>query len=311
MLQQIISKNFIASGKVAPLHGFLKRVITMRVVKTINELHEALQGALCNGLSSVGLVPTMGALHEGHASLVRRSIEENDVTVVSDFVNPTQFNDPKDLQHYPRDFEADEKLLAQVGADILFAPSVSEMYPERDTRVFSYPGIDDVMEGEYRQGHFNGVCQIVSKLFRAVSPTRAYFGEKDFQQIAVVRAMVSDLKLPVEVVACPVVRAADGLALSSRNQLLSEDERRVAADISRILFVSRDYALSHSVAQTFFFVVRSLNALRGLKVQYFDIVDARTLARVAKWDDAPAVQGCIAVFCGGRPVRLIDNVKYK
>lgn len=282
----------------------------MQLVKTIAALEAALASARAEG-RQVGLVPTMGALHEGHASLVRRSVEENDLTVVSVFVNPTQFNDPKDLDTYPRTPEADARLLESFGADIMFAPTPEEVYPEPDTRIFSYPPVTEVMEGPRRPGHFNGVCQVVSKLFMFVRPQRAYFGEKDFQQIAVIRAMEADLKLGVEIVACPIVRENDGLALSSRNALLTADERELAVNISRILFYSVAYASSHTVGETHDMVVAALNALEGLEVEYFEIVDAHTLQAVKDWDDAEEVQGCITVYCGHRPVRLIDNVKYK
>ena len=282
----------------------------MQLVKTIAALEAALASARAEG-RQVGLVPTMGALHEGHASLVRRSVEENDLTVVSVFVNPTQFNDPKDLETYPRTPEADARLLESFGADIMFAPTPEEVYPEPDTRIFSYPPVTEVMEGPRRPGHFNGVCQVVSKLFMFVRPQRAYFGEKDFQQIAVIRAMEADLQLGVEIVACPIVRENDGLALSSRNALLTADERELAVNISRILFYSIAYAHSHSVGETHDMVVAALNALEGLEVEYFEIVDAHTLQAVKDWDDAEEVQGCITVYCGHRPVRLIDNVKYK
>ncbi|MBQ9569616.1 MAG: pantoate--beta-alanine ligase [Alloprevotella sp.] len=282
----------------------------MQLVKTIAALEAALASARAEG-RQVGLVPTMGALHEGHASLVRRSVEENDLTVVSVFVNPTQFNDPKDLDTYPRTPEADARLLESFGADIMFAPTPEEVYPEPDTRIFSYPPVTEVMEGPRRPGHFNGVCQVVSKLFMFVRPQRAYFGEKDFQQIAVIRAMEADLKQGVQIVSCPIVRENDGLALSSRNALLTADERELAVNISRILFYSVAYASSHTVKETHATVVAALNALEGLEVEYFEIVDAHTLQAVKDWDDAEEVQGCITVYCGHRPVRLIDNVKYK
>lgn len=282
----------------------------MKVIHTIKELQTELDNARRAG-KSIGLVPTMGALHNGHASLVRRSVRENDVTVVSVFVNPTQFNDKSDLEKYPRTLEADVELLESIGADFAFAPSVAEMYPEEDTRVFSYPPTDTVMEGGFRPGHFNGVCQIVSKLFMAVEPTRAYFGEKDFQQIAVIRRMVEDKGFKLTIVACPIVRENVGLALSSRNSLLSQQERDLAVNISRVLFISRDYARNHTLAETKQWVVDTLNALDGLEVQYYEIVDAKSLQSVNDWNDAESIQGCITVFCGSIPVRLIDNVKYK
>lgn len=284
--------------------------IKMKVVNTVQELKAELAAFRSEG-KKIGLVPTMGALHAGHASLVGRSVKENDVTVVSVFVNPTQFNDKKDLETYPRTLEADCRLLESMGADIVFAPSAEEVYPEPDTRTFSYPPTDTVMEGAYRPGHFNGVCQIVSKLFGYVEPDRAYFGEKDFQQIAVVKAMVKDLKIPVEICPCKIVREADGLALSSRNSLLSADERKLAVNISKTLFASVDYAKSHTLEETKKFVVDTINSHDGLEVQYYEIVDGDSLRSLASWDDSDYIVGCITVFCGARPVRLIDNVKYK
>lgn len=282
----------------------------MQVITTKKELGAILDTARSQG-KTIGLVPTMGALHQGHASLVRRSVKENDVTVVSDFVNPTQFNDKNDLANYPRNLDADSQLLESLGTDIVFAPGVEEMYPEPDTRQFSYPPTDTVMEGKYRPGHFNGVCQIVSKLFYAVRPKRAYFGEKDFQQIAVIRAMVNDLKLDLQIVACPIVREADGLALSSRNSLLTPQERGIAVNISKYLFLSKDYMKDHSLAETHDYVVNHINAVEGLDVQYFEIVDGDTLRSLSAWDDSESVVGCVTVFCGHIPVRLIDNIRYK
>lgn len=282
----------------------------MEVIKTQKDLAKVLDQLRAEG-KTIGLVPTMGALHAGHASLVCRSVKENDITVVSVFVNPTQFNDKKDLENYPRDVVADEKLLQSLGATIAFVPEVTEMYPEPDTRHFSYPPIDTVMEGARRPGHFNGVCQIVSKLFYAVKPDKAYFGEKDFQQIAVIRAMVNDLKIPVEICPCPIVRQEDGLALSSRNALLNEDERKIALNISKTLKESVEYAAQHGVEETQKYVVETLNAIEGLEVQYFEIVDGISLQKVADWKDSNYIVGCITVFCGHIPVRLIDNIKYK
>ena len=281
---------------------------SMKVISSICQLRECLAQHRDEG-QSIGFVPTMGALHEGHASLVRRSVKENDITVVSVFLNPTQFNDPKDLERYPRTLEADCRLLEECGADITFAPSVEEIYPEPDTRQFSYPPTDSVMEGAMRPGHFNGVCQIVSKLLSYVEPDRLYLGEKDYQQIAVIRRMVEDLGFKVEIVPCPVVRQSDGLALSSRNALLSDDERVTAANIYRIMNESRSRGLT--VQQTHDWVVEGINSIDGLEVQYFSIVDGDSLADVASWDDAPSIVGCITVFCGKKPIRLIDHIRYK
>lgn len=280
----------------------------MNIVNKISELRLALDECRGRGCS-IGLVPTMGALHEGHASLVRRSVAENDVTVVSVFLNPTQFNDPKDLERYPRTLEADCELLEACGADIVFAPGVEEVYPEPDTRCFSYPPTDSVMEGAMRPGHFNGVCQIVSKLFSYVEPDKAYFGEKDYQQIAVIRRMVADLGFGLEIVPCPVIRQSDGLAMSSRNTLLSDEERQTAANIYRVLNESRTLGLS--VQQTHDYVVKEIDAIPMLEVQYFNIVDGDTLADVSSWDEAQSIVGCITVFCGEKPIRLIDHIRYK
>lgn len=280
----------------------------MKVVQTINELQAELSQQRTQG-KKIGLVPTMGALHEGHASLVKRCVANNDVTVVSVFVNPTQFNDKNDLIKYPRTLEADCRLLEGVGATYVFAPSVEEMYPQEDMRTFSYAPLDTVMEGVHRPGHFNGVCQIVSKLFEAVQPDRAYFGEKDFQQLAIIHRMVEQMRYPLEIVGCPIVREADGLALSSRNARLSIEERRQALQISQTLFRSTDYASEHSLAETKRFVEGAIAAADGLELEYFEIVDGRTLQTVDEWSESDYIVGCITVYCG--EVRLIDNIKYK
>lgn len=282
----------------------------MKVFSKIVDLQNALFDERKAG-KNVGLVPTMGALHEGHASLVRRSVKDNDVTVVSVFVNPTQFNDQGDLNRYPRTLEADCQLLESCGADYVLAPSVEEMYPTPDTRHFEYPPVSTVMEGAHRPGHFNGVCQVVSRLFYIVRPDKAYFGEKDWQQIAVVKAMVRHLQLPVQIVECPIVREDDGLAKSSRNALLAPDERKIAPAIYKALHDSLDYAKQHTLKETHDKVVSDINAVKGLEVEYFSIVDGDTLQEVAQWEDSPYVVGCITVYCGKTPIRLIDHIKYK
>lgn len=282
----------------------------MQVFHKIVELQNKLFEDRKNG-KSVGLVPTMGALHEGHASLVKKSVKDNDVTVVSVFVNPTQFNDPKDLSSYPRDIEADCKLLEEVGADYVFTPSVEEMYPTPDTRHFEFPPISTVMEGAHRPGHFNGVCQVVSRLFYITRPDKAYFGEKDWQQIAVVKAMVRSLNLNVKIVECPIIRDTDGLARSSRNALLSADEREIAPNIFKALKESIEYSKKHNINETHDYVVEKINSVNNLEVEYFEIVDGNTLQRVSDWNDSEYIVGCITVYCGKRPVRLIDHIKYK
>ncbi len=280
----------------------------MKIIHTIKDLQTELSELKAQG-KKVGLVPTMGALHAGHASLVKRSVNENDVTVVSVFVNPTQFNDKNDLVKYPRTLDADCKLLESCGATFVFAPSVEEIYPEPDTRQFSYAPLDTVMEGAFRPGHFNGVCQIVSKLFDIVKPHCAYFGEKDFQQLAIIREMVRQMKFDLKIVGCPIVREEDGLALSSRNARLSAEERENALNISQTLFKSRTFATTHSVSETQKMVEDAIAAAPGLRLEYFEIVDGNTLQKVGDWNDTSYVVGCITVFCG--EVRLIDNIKYK
>ena len=280
----------------------------MKLIQTVKELKAQLDVLRKEG-KQIGLVPTMGALHEGHSSLVRRAVAENDVVVVSDFVNPTQFNDQNDLIKYPRTLEADCALLEKEGAHIVFAPSVEEVYPEPDTRQFSYAPLDTVMEGKYRPGHFNGVCQIVSKLFMMVEPHRAYFGENDFQQLSIIREMVKQMQFPLQIVGCPIVRESDGLALSSRNARLSTEERQQALNISKTLFASVDFSKTHTVAETQAFVEESIAKADGLELEYFEMVDGLTLQKVNNWEDTDYIVGCITVYCG--EVRLIDNIKYK
>ena len=282
----------------------------MKVLSKIVDLQNELFEARKQG-QSIGLVPTMGALHEGHASLVRRSVKDNDITVVSVFVNPTQFNDKNDLKNYPRDLKADCNLLEECKADYVFAPEVEDMYPTPDTRQFEYPPVSTVMEGAHRPGHFNGVCQVVSRLFYIVRPDRAYFGEKDWQQIAVVKAMVRHLELKVKIVECPIVRDEDGLARSSRNTLLKPEERAIAPKIYESLNESVKFSKKHSLKETHDYVVDSINAVDGLEVEYFSIVDGNTLQDVEEWDSSNYIVGCITVYCGKTPIRLIDHIKYK
>ena len=289
-----------------PNYRNFKMKIFEKVVDLQNELFEVRRQG-----KTVGLVPTMGALHDGHASLVRQSVQQNDVTVVSVFLNPTQFNDKGDLDRYPRTLDADCKLLEACGADYVFAPSVSEMYPTPDTRHFEFPPQSTVMEGAKRPGHFNGVCQVVSRLFYITRPNRAYFGEKDWQQIAVVKRLVGFINMNIEIVECPIVRDEDGLAKSSRNSLLSADERAIAPNIYKVLKSSTNETGKMSVQQLHDKVVADINAIEGLEVEYFDIVDGNTLLPVQSWDDTPYVVGCITVYCGKTPIRLIDHIKYK
>ncbi|KAA6345934.1 Pantothenate synthetase [termite gut metagenome] len=280
----------------------------MKIIHLITDLQTTLSSLKIQN-KKIGFVPTMGALHEGHISLVRRSTEENDITVVSIFVNPTQFNDTNDLLKYPRTLEADCKLLEVAGVSVVFAPSIEEMYPQPDTRKFSYPPLDTFMEGAFRPGHFNGVCQIVSKLFDAVQPHRAYFGEKDFQQLAIIREMVRHLKYNIEIIGCPIVREESGLAMSSRNTRLSPSERKIAPGIYWTLSESHIYASNHSISQTYKFVENIIAAIPSMRLEYFKIINGENLQDVKDWNKASHIVGCIAVHCGEG--RLIDNITYK
>ena len=280
----------------------------MEIIHTISRLEEALQGYRREG-KTIGFVATMGALHEGHAALVKKCTANNDLCVVSLFVNPTQFNNKEDLQHYPRTPEEDSRLLESIGTDILFAPSEDEMYPAPDNRFFDFGLLDKVMEGRFRPGHFNGVAQIVSKLFTIVRPDNAYFGEKDFQQLAIVREMVKQLQLPVTIVAVPIVREPDGLAMSSRNARLTEQEKKNAAQIYRVLRESSQMTDTVTPARLTDWVIAQINSVPGLSVEYFEIVDGDSLQLISSWNDTGYIVGCIAVYCGA--VRLIDNIRYK
>ncbi len=280
----------------------------MKIVNSIQDLKHYLAEERQHN-KRIGFVPTMGALHNGHLSLVKRCVAENDICVVSIFVNPTQFNDKNDLATYPRTLDNDCTLLESAGCDYVFAPSESEMYPEPDTRTFDFGTVSAVMEGARRPGHFNGVAQIVSKLFYAVEPENAYFGEKDFQQIAVIRAMVKQLNLPVKINACPILREADGLALSSRNVRLTPQQRERAPLIAHTLMESVNFAKEKSVQEVISFVVNTVNADPVMRVEYYEIVNGYTMESIKDWSDADYVVGCITVYCG--EVRLIDNVRYK
>lgn len=280
----------------------------MKIVKTVAELQYLVEAAKKEG-KKVGFVPTMGALHHGHLSLVKQAVDSTDFVVVSVFVNPTQFNNPKDLEKYPRDLEKDAELLSSVNCELLFAPDVKEIYPEEDKRLFEFGDLDKVMEGRFRPGHFNGVAQVVSRLFDIVKPDKSFFGMKDFQQLAIIREMVRQLKINVELVACDIVREDDGLAMSSRNTLLNQDQRKNATVIARTLFDSCKFAPELKVDDVKSKVINTINAVDGFEVEYFDIVDGNTLQSIDNWSDTGYIVGCIAVFAG--EIRLIDNVTYK
>ena len=277
----------------------------MLVIKEIRDLKALIQAQKAAG-KTVGFVPTMGALHAGHRSLVEEAGKQSDFVVVSIFVNPTQFNDKSDLEKYPRTLEADVALLEPTPCQAIFAPEVATMYPEPDTRQFNFGELERVMEGKFRPGHFNGVAQVVSKLFEMVEPDKAFFGQKDFQQLVIVKAMVKQLTLPVEIIACPIIREASGLAMSSRNERLTKEQRENAAVIYKTLCEARNNAQSISVEELKSQVVEQLNTNPFLETEYFEIVDDVELKPVQQWTDPVNKVACVAVFCG--EVRLIDNL---
>lgn len=287
----------------------MQKNLTMKVIRKADELRAWSAEQRAVGLT-LGFVPTMGALHDGHLSLVARARENNDAVAVSVFVNPTQFNNPDDLKTYPRTEEADLAKLKAAGVDVAFVPTVEEMYPEPDTRVFELGPVAEVMEGKMRPGHFNGVAQVVSRLFVMVNPTHAYFGEKDFQQIAVIRKMV-ELEGGfggLQIVDVPIKREADGLAMSSRNVRLSPELRAVAPGIYKALQAGVEYARNHSVEETTEYVVNQINTIDGLETEYFQIVDGKTCQPISDWSESEMPVGCVTVFAGD--VRLIDNIKF-
>ena len=279
----------------------------MEIFQTKDELQDKIARLKREGYS-IGFVPTMGALHEGHISLVEYCNKENDITVVSIFVNPTQFNEREDYEKYPRDNQKDINHLKEIDCDIVFNPSETEMYPEPDNRIFDFGELDKVLEGYYRPGHFNGVAKIVSKLFDIVKPHRAYFGEKDFQQLAIIRQLTKQENMGIDIIGCPIIREEDGLAISSRNQRLSNKERKNAAEISRVLFKSREKTDKMTVEEVKEWVKNQLNKNDFIDVEYFDIIDERNFSPVQSWKEVKNIRGVIAAWIGN--VRLIDNIKY-
>jgi len=280
----------------------------MRIVRYKSDLAAEIQKIKSEG-KTVGFVPTMGALHNGHLALVTRAVNENDICIVSIFVNPTQFNNATDLKKYPRNLEKDALLLENVGCNLIFAPEPDEMYDSDEMNgrfQFDFGGLDEVMEGKFRPGHFNGVVQVVSKLFTFVQPTKAYFGEKDFQQLAIIHRMVEVLNYDVTVVDCPIIREESGLAMSSRNERLTPEQRKNAIEISKVLSESRNFAKNSAPAEVISWVVNQINAVSELEVEYYEIVNATTLQPLCSWSESAV--GCIAVYCG--EVRLIDNIRY-
>ncbi|NQU53455.1 MAG: pantoate--beta-alanine ligase [Bacteroidetes bacterium] len=276
----------------------------MILVKTLEELQNKLNDL--RSLGTIGFVPTMGALHKGHLSLVEKSATDNKTVVVSIFVNPTQFNNPKDLERYPRTLETDLKLLETTSCNIVFAPNAREVYPEPDTRKFNFGELETVMEGKHRPGHFNGVAQVVSKLLDMVQPDKAYFGLKDFQQLAIIKSMVKQLELPVEIIPCSIVREDNGLAMSSRNELLTAEQRANAAFINNTLSKIKEQKGLKSVEEITNWAIETINKNPFLTVEYFEIVDDEQLQPINNWNDKKTMIGCVAAFCG--KVRLIDNI---
>ena len=279
----------------------------MKIIKSKKELTDYI-GELKTKGNEIGFVPTMGALHQGHLSLIEYADRDNAIVVVSIFVNPTQFNDKNDYAKYPRILEKDIEKLNKVKCDILFIPEESEMYPEEDNRQFDFGSLDKVMEGAHRPGHFRGVALIVSKLFEAVNPDRAYFGEKDFQQVAIIKHLTKQLGLNIDIISCPIVREDDGLAMSSRNMLLTEEQRKNVPLISKTLFQARNFEKNKTVSETKDWVIRTINQNPFLEVEYFEIVDEDSLEPIRNWSHNNGKVGCIAVHVGS--VRLIDNVRF-
>ncbi|MBE9469535.1 MAG: pantoate--beta-alanine ligase [Bacteroidetes bacterium] len=279
----------------------------MKVVDYKAELQNELQD-LAQKNKKIGFVPTMGALHKGHISLIKKSVSENDITVVSVFVNPNQFNDKNDLKNYPRFIDKDVELIKNAGCDFVFTPSVKEIYPKEDNRIFDFGDLNKVMEGKQRNGHFNGVAQVVSKLFNIVKPDVAYFGRKDFQQYVIIKKMVKMLNMSIEIVDCPIVRETDGLAMSSRNLHLTDIQRNNSSLISKTLFKARNLTNKLSVKELKDWVVDAINENPFLDVEYFDIVDDLELKSISNWQENNNKVGCIAVKVG--KIRLIDNVNF-
>jgi len=279
----------------------------MKIISKTEEIRKILK-SIRDKDKTVGLVPTMGALHGGHLSLIDACLATNDVTVVSIFVNPTQFNDKTDFEKYPRDIKNDLKLIREKKCNITFIPSETEIYPERDTRQFDFGLLDKYMEGKFRPGHFRGVAQVVSRLLSIILPDNAYFGEKDFQQLVIVNSLVRQLNLPVNIIACPIIREPDGLAMSSRNQLLTAAQRKSAARISSTLLKAKELSDKMEITELKEYVNNEINLDPNLKTEYFEIVEETGLNPVNSWSENVSKRGCIAVRIGS--IRLIDNIKF-
>lgn len=286
----------------------------MKIFEKIHDLNICLS-SINKENSVIGFIPTMGALHKGHLSLIEKAKSENNIVVCSIFVNPSQFNNKKDLENYPRSIANDIKLLNEAGCDILFMPSISEIYPESksqgasnkpELKNFDFGTLDKVMEGKYRPGHFNGVAEVVSKLFNIVKPRNAYFGQKDFQQLAIVKKLAEQLNFPINIIGCPTIREADGLAMSSRNINLSPEERKDAVLISQTLFKVKSLSKQYSIDEVKRWAEKEISANKRMHLEYFEIVDPETLLSIGDWKGTGQNQALMAVFLG--KVRLIDNI---
>lgn len=278
----------------------------IQLFERIENIHHALLTARSKG-HSIGFVPTMGALHEGHISLMKRCVEENDISVSSIFVNPIQFNNQQDLIKYPRTLANDIAKLDAAGCQMVFAPSVEEMYPEEATEKYDFGALEQLMEGASRPGHFNGVGVVVNRLFDICIPHRAYFGEKDFQQLLIIRELVKLTRREIEIIGCPIIREADGLAMSSRNVRLSADERALAPNIFSTLNWIREHAGEQSPAYLASMAADMLSKHHGVRVEYVQIVDEQSLMPINTWSETQTARAFVALFLG--EVRLIDNMK--
>lgn len=285
---------------------YLRKTETMQVFHTIHDIRKALKQYQEEG-KSIGFIPTMGALHQGHISLIQRSTQQNDITVCSIFVNPIQFNNPNDLTSYPRKLNEDAGMLSEAGCDFIFAPEVDEMYPEPDQTIFDFGNLDKVMEGAFRPGHFRGVAIVVNKLLHIIAPQRAYFGEKDFQQLTIIRKLVETHNLPVEIIGCPIIREDDGLAMSSRNTLLTVQQRAIAPFIRQTLLKASNMAPTHTPEQITHWITDTFQENPDFILEYFQIVDQSTLEPATSWN-SPGQIGCIATYLG--KIRLIDNILF-
>ena len=278
----------------------------LKVLTTIKETKDTILKLREEG-KSIGFVPTMGALHEGHLSLLAASISDNDVSVVSIFVNPIQFNNSADLEKYPRTLEDDCKKLKEAGCDLVFAPSVEEMYPEEAGEKYDFGELERVMEGAHRPGHFNGVAVVVKRLFDICIPHRAYFGEKDFQQLMIIKALVNMESIAVEIMGCPIIREYDGLAMSSRNMRLLPEERNLAPAIYTSLLKIKEMAFKSNMNEVVKGQVNKLNSIAGMHVEYLIVADEDSLKPVCDWHEGDNLRVFIATFLGD--IRLIDNLK--